>query len=83
MKRCAMACGECGRCRRLEAAVNRSRRLQRELAQALVLLQACAWDLQMELNANSAEDVRAHPALRTKVGLVARIERLTRQVAST
>jgi len=72
MRLCSSACGECGRCRK-------NRRAGRLLQQALLLLEVARWDMTEALHANSEADVKAHPSLRRKVGLLARIEKLVRQ----
>lgn len=82
MKHCANACGDCRRCRAVKARLAETARNARLLRQAMSLLEACRWDLGVELNSNDPRDIRQNPHLRTKVGLVARIDKLARQVAA-
>ena len=80
MKACANACGDCRRCRAITARLRETARNARLLKRAMQLLEACRWDLGLELASNDPKDVRQNPFLRTKIGLVARIENLARQV---
>lgn len=82
MKLCERACGDCRRCRAIAKALADARANARLLRQAMTLLDSCRWDLSAELSANDPIDIRQNPQLRTKVGLVYRIEKLTRQVES-
>jgi hypothetical protein len=81
MKACANACGDCRRCRLIARALADAKRKAKLLHQAMVLLQACDFDLATELASNSASDIRSHPALRSKLGLRYRIEKLARHWA--
>lgn len=83
MKPCANACGDCRRCRLLARTLSEARRKAKLLNHAMALLQACDFEFVHELNANSSDEIRAHPALRAKVGLRLRIEKLTRQWAES
>jgi len=82
VKACANACGDCRRCRAVKARLAETARNARLLRQAMTLLDSCRWAIQQELDAAGAEEVRQHPALKPKVGLIYRIEKLTRQVES-
>lgn len=82
MKACERACGDCRRCRAITKALAEARSNARLLRQAMTLLESCRWDLGAELTSNDPRDVRQNPFLRTKVGLVYRIDKLTRQVES-
>lgn len=79
MKPCANACGDCRRCRLIAKALSEARRKTKLLHQAMLLLAACDFEFVHELQANSPDEIRAHPALRAKVGLRLRIEKLARQ----
>lgn len=79
MKRCASACGDCRRCRLIDAKLRQAKKTASLLQQALLLLDVARWEIQHELDAAGADEVKQHPALRTKLGLIARIEKLTRQ----
>jgi hypothetical protein len=79
VKPCANACGDCRRCRLIDRALKEAKRDKAMLRQALVLLDAARWEMAAELHANGPEEVRQHPQLRVKVGLVARIEKLIGQ----
>jgi hypothetical protein len=82
LKHCERSCGDCYRCRAIKKALADAHTTARLLRKAMTLLESCRWDLNGELSVNDPRDIRQNPQLRTKVGLVYRIDKLTRQVES-